>query len=171
MTHDDASYLVRETAKSIERGQLVLSEDMRKASPEYSETYRKNIPQLLNLAADLLDAAGQLLEADANPDSQKEERPKPISVSPDFWAAILKPKQKAMIDRKDREIEQNFSDAVRLERELVQKINRNFESDDQTLISFEFSTVNVNEEPGQVSHEASVLGEDTSGLQTEVVRP
>lgn len=73
MTHDDASYLVRETAKSIERGQLVLSEDMRKASPEYSETYRKNIPQLLNLAADLLDAAGQLLEADANQDSRKTE--------------------------------------------------------------------------------------------------
>lgn len=171
MTHDDASYLVRETAKSIERGQLVLSEDMRKASPEYSETYRKNIPQLLNLAADLLDAAGQLLGSDANPDFQKEERPKPISVSPDFWAAILKPKQKAKIDHKDLEIEQNFSDAVRLERELVQKINQNFEKDDEILISYEFSTVNACAEPSQVSHEAPVLGEDTSAIESEGVRP
>ena len=73
MTHDDASHLVRETAKSIESGQLVLSEDMRKASPEYCETYRKNIPQLLKLAADLLDAAGQSFEADANLDFRKTE--------------------------------------------------------------------------------------------------
>lgn len=171
MTHDDASYLVRETAKSIECGQLVLSEDMRKASPEYSETYRKNIPQLLNLAADLLDAAGQLLGSDANPDFQKEERPKPISVSPDFWAAILKPKQKAKIDRKDREIEQNFSDAVRLERELVQKINRNFREKNDCIVGSAVSTVNATEASNQAYPADHERGEDTSGLQTEVVHP
>ncbi len=69
MKYADASNLVRSTAESIERKQLVLSDEMREASPEYCETYRRNIPIMLNMAADLLDEAGKSEEKVANQDN------------------------------------------------------------------------------------------------------
>lgn len=124
MTKSDASGIIREVAKNIEGRHLVLNDYMRSHSPEYCETYRKNIPQLLNMAADLLDAEGQFIE-----------RVEHMTI------------------------------------EQAREINRNFENKDETLISYEFSTVNVFEEPSQVSHVAPVLGEDMSVLPNEGDRP
>jgi len=71
MKYSDASSLVRDVARSIENEDLVQDKLMRKTSPEYCETYRRNIPIMLNMAADLLDEAGKLLQEDASQGDQR----------------------------------------------------------------------------------------------------
>lgn len=69
MTKADAADLVRTLAKDIEKGELVPA--LMKDSTEYCETYRKNIPILLNQAADLLEGKAIPDAAGASPDCER----------------------------------------------------------------------------------------------------